>query len=78
MDGRSLFCALLIGNLSIRFEDRTRLALRIAVERPTANDDNFRAVFAGMTKFPTPSVIAHEYFANMRERRWMLCAQQFV
>ena len=63
-----MFCALSIGNLSIRFQDRSRLSLRIAVERPTANDDNFPAVFAGMRKFATPSVLALEFFANVGER----------
>ena len=63
-----MFRALSIGDLSIRFEDRTRLTLRIAVERPTANDDNFRAVFARMNKFATPSAIALEFFANIGER----------
>ena len=67
----SLFLALSIGNLSIRFEDRTRPTLRIAVERPTANDDNFRAVFAGMREFANPSVIALEFFANIGERLGM-------
>jgi hypothetical protein len=63
-----LFFALSSGNLGIRFEDQTRPALRIAIERPTANDDNFCAVFAGMNKFATPTVIALEFFANIGER----------
>src|SRR4029453_2316830 len=68
IDRSSLFLALSIGNLCIRFQDRSRPSFRIAVERPTANDDNFRAVFAGMRKFATPSVLALEFFANIGER----------
>ncbi len=78
VDRRSMFCALSIGNLSIRFQDRSRLSLRIAVERPTAKDDNFPAVLAGMRKFATPSVLALEFFANIGERLGMNRAQQFV
>jgi hypothetical protein len=63
-----LFFALPIGNLSIRFEDRSGPSLRIAIQRPTANDDNFRAISAGMNKLATPSFIALEFFANSGER----------
>src|SRR4029453_8485088 len=51
IDGCSLFGGFSIGNLGICFKNLSRRALRIAIERPPADDNNFGAVFASMNEF---------------------------